>query len=592
MKCARDTSTATCYCEQCAMHLCRACDGIQHAHPSRKSHRRSRLSVSDTVVQPLSRAVDPMDMLKAVVCDIPDHDLRDLLDQCGGDPQQVMDFLGISAASVRPSRDQVPIPRRRAPTQAARRAPLGPINQRSLSTAPSIQALVSMFPNLAVSVIQNIWDLAGGDHQRAAELLLDVQQEQQLMIASESEDVVDMAAAVPVPVHEAISGTAKLLILEKMEECRGMHRRGFSVENLDPTGEDVAVWLVHLFDFDIETQLGRDLQIYSTKYGHAEVTLELMFSANFPNVPPTLRVIRPRFIPLSGPVLLGGTVTFELLSVSQWQPDYSIAWIISGVRMLLEADGGRLNLISGAPYPRHNPSAVVHSTAPVALTLQLKCHAPDFVHRSDLEDSNAILLPLSVICKLRSNLPSRMFWRLQSEKGSTHCGVREFLAPDGVVIVPMWIMQNLGVDEGCNMTVSLVDLPAIQCMKLRPHSVEFLEIENPRVALEVAFRSLVCVSVGDVIRFKHNSVTFYADVVECQPESAHLIDVDVKVDFLPPLDYNETTYRPPERPSAPQRKSLPSRVSGEQLAGHVQCSNWYDYGCFMITVWPWCLRND
>jgi len=46
----------------------------------------------------------------------------------------------------------------------------------------------------------------------------------------------------------------------------------------------------------------------------------------------------------------------------------------------------------------------------------------------------------------------------------------------------MWVMQNLGIEDGENVTVTLVELPAAKFAKLQPHSNEFLSIQNPKTA--------------------------------------------------------------------------------------------------------------
>lgn len=48
--------------------------------------------------------------------------------------------------------------------------------------------------------------------------------------------------------------------------------------------------------------------------------------------------------------------------------------------------------------------------------------------------------------------------------------------------------------------------------------------------LEIAFRRLLTLSKGDLIRFQHNKRIYYAEVLELQPaDGVHLIDVDLKV---------------------------------------------------------------
>lgn len=172
---------------------------------------------------------------------------------------------------------------------------------------------------------------------------------------------------------------------------------------------------------------------------------------------------------------------------------------------------------------------------------------------------------------MSGQLPERMFLRLGSKSSSahTHCSVLEFTAPSSSVVIPQWVMQNLGVDSNSAVSVTVLDdLPAGAYAKLQPQSIDFLELEHPqeayvvvfvvracvraatcacaciarrvccacrgsptvRASLEVAFQRLLCVTKGDIVRFQHFDTPFYCEVVDLKPESAvHLINTDLKV---------------------------------------------------------------
>lgn len=40
-----------------------------------------------------------------------------------------------------------------------------------------------------------------------------------------------------------------------------------------------------------------------------------------------------------------------------------------------------------------------------------------------------------------------------------YTGVLEFSAPEGCVIVPLWIMRAMGIEDGTNLTVASAELP-------------------------------------------------------------------------------------------------------------------------------------
>ena len=117
---------------------------------------------------------------------------------------------------------------------------------------------------------------------------------------------------------------------------------------------------------------------------------------------------------------------------------------------------------------------------------------------------------------------------------STHCGVLEFVADEGMVYMPYWVrvlpvvrggcsllgqkesrlgirqhyyntyhgqhvsqmMQNLLLEEGAVVRLSSVTLPKGTFVKLQPHSSDFLDITNPRAVLERTLRGFTCLTGG------------------------------------------------------------------------------------------------
>ena len=84
------------------------------------------------------------------------------------------------------------------------------------------------------------------------------------------------------------------------------------------------------------------------------------------------------------------------------------------------------------------------------------------------------------------------------DKRSSHCGVMEFVAEEGVVYLPYWVrlarslawgrsrltprqmMQNLLLQEGDIVKLKSTSLPKGTYVKLRPQSKDFLDISNPK----------------------------------------------------------------------------------------------------------------
>ncbi|XP_077983231.1 ubiquitin-conjugating enzyme E2 Q1-like [Glandiceps talaboti] len=112
----------------------------------------------------------------------------------------------------------------------------------------------------------------------------------------------------------------------------------FGVEG-NPRGDNLFIWDVQLTDFDPKSRLGKDLQIYSTKYKRPGViSLEMKFPKDYPMAPPFVRVIRPRFRFLTGHITVGGSICMQLLTKSGWRPSNDIESILIQIRSEIMSD--------------------------------------------------------------------------------------------------------------------------------------------------------------------------------------------------------------------------------------------------------------
>ncbi|KHJ77631.1 ubiquitin fusion degradation protein UFD1, partial [Oesophagostomum dentatum] len=105
----------------------------------------------------------------------------------------------------------------------------------------------------------------------------------------------------------------------------------------------------------------------------------------------------------------------------------------------------------------------------------------------ELNHGGKILLPNSTLDYLiRYNVPYPMLFKVSSVSDSpraTNCGVLEFSAPEGKCYLPQWMMKQLRIDEGSEVRVDSVTLPSATYAKLKPQSLEFLNISNPRFSI-------------------------------------------------------------------------------------------------------------
>ncbi|KQJ84153.1 ubiquitin fusion degradation protein 1 homolog isoform X1 [Brachypodium distachyon] len=175
-----------------------------------------------------------------------------------------------------------------------------------------------------------------------------------------------------------------------------------------------------------------------------------------------------------------------------------------------------------------------------------------------LEGGDKVIMPPSALDRLASlHIEYPMLFELHN--GATerisHCGVLEFVAEEGMIIMPYWMMQNMLLQEGDMVRVKNATLPKGTYVKLQPHTTDFLDISNPKAILEKTLRNFSCLTTGDSIMVAYNNKQYYIDIVEAKPASAvSIIETDCEVDFAPPLDYKEPEK--PQQPIVPARKAL------------------------------------
>jgi hypothetical protein len=132
-----------------------------------------------------------------------------------------------------------------------------------------------------------------------------------------------------------------------------------------------------------------------------------------------------------------------------------------------------------------------------------------------------------------------------SDKPRQFCGVIEFSAPENVMFMPFWMMQNLRIKEGSQVRLKSVfaaSVPKGIACKLQPHSLEFLDVAatmDLRELFEECFRNYSGLSAGETIVISVFGTKFKINVLETTP-AGPLISlygtVDLEVDFAAPLD--------------------------------------------------------
>jgi hypothetical protein len=108
-----------------------------------------------------------------------------------------------------------------------------------------------------------------------------------------------------------------------------------------------------------------------------------------------------------------------------------------------------------------------------------------------------VIMPPSSLAHLTSlDLESPWKFKLRNPANpaaSTHAGVLEFIAQEGVVHLPYWMMKTLRLNEGDPIRITGAELPRGKMVKLQAQSVHFLEVSDPKAVYVSKLKSVLYV---------------------------------------------------------------------------------------------------
>ncbi|CCH46086.1 Ubiquitin fusion degradation protein 1 [Wickerhamomyces ciferrii] len=174
---------------------------------------------------------------------------------------------------------------------------------------------------------------------------------------------------------------------------------------------------------------------------------------------------------------------------------------------------------------------------------------PDSTRKDDANFGGKIFLPPSALNRLTMlHIRYPMLFELKNEDQGlkTHSGVLEFVAEEGRVYLPQWMMSTLQLKPGAIIKITNSDVPLGKFVKIEPQSVDFLDISDPKAVLENVLRKFSTLSVNDIIEINYNDKIYGIKVLEAKPESDSnsicVIETDLETDFAPPVGYVEPDY--------------------------------------------------
>lgn len=126
-----------------------------------------------------------------------------------------------------------------------------------------------------------------------------------------------------------------------------------------------------------------------------------------------------------------------------------------------------------------------------------------------------------------------MFKLTNPQQGkSTHCGVLEFIAPEGHIYLPYWMMENLLLQEGDSIHLEKCTLPTATYAKFQPLDKKFTEICNPKAVLENVLRNFSALTQGDTIAIFYNDHEYNLLIKELRPANAvNIVECDLNLEF-------------------------------------------------------------
>ena len=118
----------------------------------------------------------------------------------------------------------------------------------------------------------------------------------------------------------------------------------------NPVKSDLFNWEIQLFGFEEGTPMFNDLQKYKKNTGRDYVQLQVSFPPDYPNLPPFVRVVQPRFQFHTGRVTVGGSLCTDVLTMESWNPTYDIESLMINVTTEIIAGKPRIDFKHQHPY--------------------------------------------------------------------------------------------------------------------------------------------------------------------------------------------------------------------------------------------------
>ena len=125
----------------------------------------------------------------------------------------------------------------------------------------------------------------------------------------------------------------------------------------EPVKNNLFDWKVNIVKFPPKSQLAKDMKLYKQNHeskdkenSYDSIELQALFPPDYPNHPPFIRVIRPRFMPQTGRITSGGSICTTSLTDDGWTPYNSFTGLMLSIVGDIFDGEPRIDVHSDYPY--------------------------------------------------------------------------------------------------------------------------------------------------------------------------------------------------------------------------------------------------
>lgn len=222
-------------------------------------------------------------------------------------------------------------------------------------------------------------------------------------------------------------------------------------------------------------------------------------------------------------------------------------------------------------------------------------------------EEDKIILPESALTTLstqdafHNGVMLFVIHRLDTEghvTSTTHCGVREFSAPEGTIVLSRKVVDSLNTveEEGTRLDLSsttmririkFIRMTKLEYVKLRPLDNRFSTIAKVKSMLTQNLTNHATLTKGDILSVWYKGDEHRLRVIETKPEDhGSLIDTDLEVD----LDVSEEHIRKSEEEKSPTEQETGvingRSIDDNNVVSSMETSKGYSLGCSIVPPTP------